>query len=185
MERNRSTSWKFGTVNTLMQGTQIDNSPIENLSIARKFSMATLIEEMKPVVLLKYDFEYREKLNLFCFVWKCRTIRILKQERKTMIFLVEYSSTSAVFWIEIMMEEIELVVSQLGVWMSSEIKINSPLEDLDCLESDARIKTKGLSIESSPTNGKCSMEILIGGSKPVLEKYEFDYRNKSKILNFF
>ena len=96
---------------TLMQRTQIDNAVIENLSASEIFSMPTLFEEIKPVVLVKYEFEYLEKLKLKCFPWKFRTIRMLMQERKTMIFLVEYSSTSAVFSIEILMEEIELVVA--------------------------------------------------------------------------
>ena len=47
---DRDLAWKFRTVKTLMQGTQIDNSPIANLSTTRKFSMLTLIEETKPVM---------------------------------------------------------------------------------------------------------------------------------------
>ena len=76
-----------------MQGLQIDNSPIENFSTTRIFSMWTLIEEIKLVVLVIFDFEFREKLKLKCF-------------------LVEYSSASGVFSIEFLIEEIELMVSQ-------------------------------------------------------------------------
>ena len=47
-----------------MQGTQSDNSPIENLSASKKFWMSNLIEEIRPVVLVKKVFEYGEKLNL-------------------------------------------------------------------------------------------------------------------------
>ena len=46
------------------QGTDARNrnqSPIENLFTSSFFSMATLIDEIKRVVLVKYDFEYREK----------------------------------------------------------------------------------------------------------------------------
>ena len=46
------------------------------------------------------------------FFRKIRTTKILMQERKTMIFLVEYSSTSAVFSTEILMEAIEQVVAE-------------------------------------------------------------------------
>ena len=47
-----------------MQGTQIDIFPIENLSKTRIFSMPTLIQEMKPVISVKYEFEERGKLKL-------------------------------------------------------------------------------------------------------------------------
>ena len=42
-------------------GTQTDNSVTENLSSTKIFLMPTLIEELKPVVLMKYGFEYRKK----------------------------------------------------------------------------------------------------------------------------
>ena len=56
------------------------------------------------------------------------------------------------------------------------------LEYLDCYESDARIKTKSLLIESSSANGTCSIETLVGWIIPALSN-EFDYRNKLIILN--
>ena len=58
----------FLTVKTLIHGTQIDNCAIENLSTSRKFSMPSLIEEIKPVILVKYEFEYREKLKFRGFL---------------------------------------------------------------------------------------------------------------------
>ena len=48
--------------------------------------MLTLMEEMKPVVLVKYEFEYREKLKFEGSPWNFRTIRILTEG--TMIFLL-------------------------------------------------------------------------------------------------
>ena len=50
-----------------MQGTQIDNSPIENFPEITNFSMPSLIEEKKPVLLVKYEFEKREKLKMKCY----------------------------------------------------------------------------------------------------------------------
>ena len=44
------------------------------------------MEEKKPVVLVKDEIEYREKLKLKGFLWKIRTIRYPMQGRKTMIF---------------------------------------------------------------------------------------------------
>ena len=69
-----------------MQGTKIHNYPIEKLPTTNKFSMPTLNEEIKPVVLVKYELEYRQKIKLRCFPWNFRTIRTVMQERKTMIF---------------------------------------------------------------------------------------------------
>ena len=53
--------------------------------------MPTVIEELKPVVLVKYGFEYRENLKVKCFLWKFRTIRIQVQEKKTMVLHLETS----------------------------------------------------------------------------------------------
>ena len=51
-----------------MQGTHMDNFHIEKFSITRRFSMPTLIEEKKPVVPVKYEFEYPEKSKLKGFL---------------------------------------------------------------------------------------------------------------------
>ena len=83
--KKSSTSWKFRTVKTPMQTRPMDNCPIENPSTTEKFSMPTSIEETKPVVLVKYEFEYRGK-KLVCLLWKFWTIRTLMQDKKTMIF---------------------------------------------------------------------------------------------------
>ena len=50
------------------------------------FSMPTMIEELKLVVLVKYEFEYRENLILKCFLWNFWTIRILIKGGKTLTF---------------------------------------------------------------------------------------------------
>ena len=71
----------------------------------------------------------------------------------------------------------------LKVWISSEKRI-ALFGILDCHESDAWIKIKGFLKESSSTNGRCSMETLVGGIITVVtEKYEFDYRNKTIKFN--
>ena len=62
------------------------NSPIEKCPTARMFSLPTLIEKVKPVVLVKYEIEHREQLKSECFFWNFRTIKILMQEGKTMTF---------------------------------------------------------------------------------------------------
>ena len=45
--------------------------------------MQPLIEEIEPVILVKYEFEYQDKLKTKCFFF--RTVKILIRERKTMI----------------------------------------------------------------------------------------------------
>ena len=59
--KKSSIFWKFPTINNFMQGTQSHNSPIRTLSAARIFSLPNMIEEFKPVVLLKQEFEHIEK----------------------------------------------------------------------------------------------------------------------------
>ena len=93
-----------------MQGTQIDNSTIGNLSTTRNLSMPTLLKAKKHVFLVKYEFEYREKLESKSFPWNFWTIRILMQG-KSNDFLVEFSSKSAMFLMEILTEELELVLA--------------------------------------------------------------------------
>ena len=94
-----------------MQGTQIDNFLIENLSTTKNFSMPTLIEEMNTVILVKDQFQYREKIKLGRFLRKFLIIRTLMKKRNTIIFSVGNSSKLAVFSIEILLGEIGTVVA--------------------------------------------------------------------------
>ena len=94
-----------------MQGTEIDNSPIDSFPITKKISLQALKKERKPVVLEKYDFENRKRLKLTCLLWNFWTTRILMGEKND-DFLVKSSSTSAVSSIEILLEEIERVVAE-------------------------------------------------------------------------
>ena len=66
------------------------------------------MEEMKPVFLVKYEFEYREKLM---FSSEVSDFQDSDARKKNIEYLVEYSTTSDVFSIRILMEEIEVVVS--------------------------------------------------------------------------
>ena len=73
--KKSSTFWKVRTVKILMHGTQIDNE-------TKTFSLPTLLEEIKPVVLVKYDSKLREKYKLKSFLCKFRTTRILMRRKK-------------------------------------------------------------------------------------------------------
>ena len=73
--------------------------------------MLTLTEETKPVLLVKYEFEFREKIWLKSFLQNFRTIKILLQERNNN-FLFIYLSRSAVFSVEIFMEDTEQVLDE-------------------------------------------------------------------------
>ena len=74
-------------------------------------SMPTLMEDVRPLVLVEYEFECREKLKLEGFLWKFWIIMILMREKGNE-FQFAYSSTSAEFSIEIFLELIELLVSE-------------------------------------------------------------------------
>ena len=84
--KNCTASWKFRTVETLMQGKEIQYSPIEVLSTTKNVPMPNLIEKKKSGVFVKYEFEQREISKLKGFLWKFRIIRILMQGRITRIF---------------------------------------------------------------------------------------------------
>ena len=74
--------------------------------------MPTLMEEIRTVVLVKYEFEYRENLKSKCFSLEFSDYQDT-DARKKHLFLVEYSSTGSVFSIVTLMEEIELVVAEI------------------------------------------------------------------------
>ena len=106
-----NTCWKFRTVKTLIQGTQIEISSIKRSSTTRTSSIPTMIEEIKPVVLVKYEFEYREKLKSNLFVFGLLGLSGCWCKWKNKDFLIEYSLTSFVLSIEFLIEEIELVLA--------------------------------------------------------------------------
>ena len=83
--KENGTFWDFQTDKTLMQRTQFDNSPIEQSSTTRKCSTATLMEEIMPVVLVRYEFDYREKLEIKVFL-NFRIIKVLRPLIKSTIF---------------------------------------------------------------------------------------------------
>ena len=74
------------------------------------FSMPTVFEEIKHVVLVKYEFEYRENANSFFSEFS--DSQDTDAREKNHEFLVENSSTSAVFSIQILMKVIELLVAE-------------------------------------------------------------------------
>ena len=92
-----------------MQETQIDNSPIEKKTFTSgEFSMLTLMKEIKRVVLVNYWFEYREKLKIKCF-FGIFGLPGFSAREKNNDFLVDYPCKGAVFLIENLIDEIEVV----------------------------------------------------------------------------
>ena len=81
-----STFWKLRIVKTLMKEHKLTIHASKKLPTTRKFSMPALMKEIKLVLLVKHEFEVRENLELLRFLGNFRTIRILMQMRKTMIF---------------------------------------------------------------------------------------------------
>ena len=55
-------SGKTRTVKALQQKTKIKNSVVGKPSTSRSFPMATLVEELKPVVVVEFEVECRENL---------------------------------------------------------------------------------------------------------------------------
>ena len=73
---------------------QISTSSWEKVSRGRKFLMPRLMEDIKPEIYLKYEFENREKFKWNCFTWKYRTIRVLMQAKKNGFFWMFFSGCS-------------------------------------------------------------------------------------------
>ena len=96
-----------------MQGIQLDNSSTENFSTTRVFSMRTLIKKIKPLVLMESEFEFRKKKSILKrFSLEISEHQDTDSREKNKDFLLGYSSTIALFSVEILMEETELVVAQ-------------------------------------------------------------------------
>ena len=128
--KESSTSWKVRTVKALMQGRQIDNSPIENLSTSEKFSMPTLIEEIKHVVLMKNEVEFREKSKISCSFWKLRTVMILMQERKQWFCSWMFVYKCCVFGWNFDGGNWTGDGSELNFWLSRQIRMNGTFWDI-------------------------------------------------------
>ena len=94
-----------------MQRTQIHNSSIEKFSTLRMVLMPTVIEEIRSVVSLKYEFEYRENPKLFSPL-ELSSYQNDYAKEKSNDFSAEYSFTTIRFPIEVLMEELELVVAK-------------------------------------------------------------------------
>ena len=73
--------------------------------------MPTQMAQIKPLVLVKYEFEYREKIKLM-FSLVISDCHITDAGEKNNDFSVEDSSTGVEFSIEFLTEEIELVVAE-------------------------------------------------------------------------
>ena len=125
-ELNKNSSfWIFRTAKILMQNTQSDKSPIKKVAGADMFSMLTLMEKTRRVVLVRTEFEEREKLNLKSFFgifglsgfgskweeqWFFKWILVYKW--CVLDWVLDGGSRTCSDW-------------NLKVWISGEIKINS------------------------------------------------------------
>ena len=85
-----------------MQGTQINDSRIKKTAKTKMFSMPTLMEDAKAIVLLKYEF--------FSLKFSDSQDSEAKQEEKD--FVIVYSSKSAVFSMEALLEKTNFVVNE-------------------------------------------------------------------------
>ena len=92
-----------------MQGTQLESSLIENLSKSGVFSMPIPTEEIKPVILVSYNFGFGGEKKMFSL--EVFDYQDTDGREKNNDSSIEYSSTSVLFSIDILMEVIELLVT--------------------------------------------------------------------------
>ena len=109
---NNSTFWNHRSIKPLMQGTQIDNSPIEKISTTKKLSIPTLMEEMNIVVVVEYEFENREKFKIERFSLDFLDYYDSVVREKKNDFSNRYLPKSPVFSVEILTEETELIAAE-------------------------------------------------------------------------
>ena len=81
-----------------------------NFSKSGVFSMPTPTEEIKPVILVSYNFGFGGEKKMFSL--EAFDYRDTDAREKNNDSSIEYSSTSVLFSIDILMEEIQLLVTQ-------------------------------------------------------------------------
>ena len=91
------------------------------------FSIPTLIEKKKPEVLVKNEFEYREKIKSKSFSLEVSDYRNTDAREKNNELLVENQLRSAGFLLEILRDKIELVAAES---LKFEKRANSKLKAL-------------------------------------------------------
>ena len=93
-----------------MQGTQLQSSLIKNLSKSGVFFDAVKTEEIKLVILVSYNFGFGGEKKMFSL--EVFDYQDTDGREKNNDSSIEYSSTSVLFSIDILMEEIEWLVTQ-------------------------------------------------------------------------
>ena len=63
-------------------------------------SLPTLMTDIKPIVLLEFNFEHREKLKAKVFLGIFRPITLQMQGRKTLIFYFNTLFQKVCFWLK-------------------------------------------------------------------------------------
>ena len=105
--------------------------------------------------------------------------------KKTKNFSVEYSSTGAVFfnW-DFDWGNRSGSGSKLKVWITGEMKVISNFWTIWNVTKHEHGSRQIFETALSSTNGKCSMQTLVGGILAVVtEVYEFDYRSEPMKMN--
>ena len=113
--------WKLRAVRTQKQRTQMDISTINKIPTTKIFSLPTLINEEKPLVLMKFEFEFREKLKLNFFNCSFRTLTILIEEKKLLSLFLDILLQEVCFWLTISWQK--MFDWELKVWLTIELKI--------------------------------------------------------------
>ena len=136
--------------------------------------MLTLMEEMKPVVLLKFGFEERERLKRFSLEFS--DSQNFDEKEKTNDVLIEYSPKFSVCSNEILMVESELLLADYKIFEERSLSKGTALflEFLDSHKSAAWNIGKIILTESLSARGMLWMKILVAEIMPVVtENYEF------------
>ena len=159
------------------------NLPAKKFSTGR-FLMPALIEELKLAILVNNEYDYREEKSKG-FSLEVSDSQDTDEREKLTDFYLNIRS-------QVLYSKLRFWWRKLNWWWltNKRFKIERNefnehfFKNLDCNESAARIKTKGLLTQLSSTNGKFSMEILVEEIITVdFKNNELEYPDRSKILN--
>ena len=90
----KDTSWHIWTVRSQMQRRESIVIRYENAQKKNSW-IAKLVEEMKPVVVEKDDFQFRDNSKVLAFFWNFGTDKILMQKKSLIWFANQFSQNSS------------------------------------------------------------------------------------------
>ena len=157
-----------------------------NFSTSKISSFPTLIEGSDSSSFVKYGIEQRENKILKSFFWKLRTIKVWCEKDERILNWINVYKCCVFDW-SFDGRNRNDCDSEVKNWIPSEMKARYKTAHFVIFglrESGCMNQKNCYLFHSSSMNRKCSKRTSVGEIIIVVtEKYEFEYRNKTRILN--